>query len=98
MNWKAISNQLLARGALLVVAVACYWLLRGTHFSEITERDAEGLNTLRGLEPRHSPRASRVFKGGSPVRVAGRGKARKRRGSRELFHYAHDGSHPDGSR
>src|SRR5271170_3032411 len=46
MNWKAISNQLLARGALLVLAVACYWLLRGTPFSEITERDAEGLNTL----------------------------------------------------
>jgi len=46
MNWKAISNQLLARGALLAVAVACYWLLRGTSFSEITARDAEGLNTL----------------------------------------------------
>jgi hypothetical protein len=46
MNWKAISNQLLARGALLAIAVACYWLLRGTPFSEITEGDAEGLNTL----------------------------------------------------
>jgi hypothetical protein len=46
MNWKAISSQLLTRGALLAVAVACYWLLRGTPFSEITARDAEGLNTL----------------------------------------------------
>src|SRR5271165_807359 len=46
MNWKAISNQLLARGALLAVATSCYWLLRGTPLSEITARDAEGLNTL----------------------------------------------------
>lgn len=46
MNWKAISSQLLARGALLAVAVSCYWLLRGTSLSEITARDAEGLNTL----------------------------------------------------
>lgn len=46
MNWKAIANQLLARGALLAVAVSGYWLLRGTPFSEITARDAEGLNTL----------------------------------------------------
>ena len=46
MNWKAVSGQLLARGALLAVAVFCYWLLRGTPFSEITARDAEGLNTL----------------------------------------------------
>jgi hypothetical protein len=40
MNWKAISSQLLALGALLAVAVSCYWLLRGTAFSQITERDA----------------------------------------------------------
>jgi hypothetical protein len=46
MNWKAISSQLLARGALLAAAVSCYWFLRGTPFAEITERDAEGLNTL----------------------------------------------------
>ncbi len=46
MNWKSISSQLLARGLLLAVAVSCYWLLRGTPFSDITERDAEGLNTL----------------------------------------------------
>jgi hypothetical protein len=46
MNWKAISSQLLARGALLAVAVCCYWLLRGTSFSEVTAHDAEGLNTL----------------------------------------------------
>jgi hypothetical protein len=46
MNWKAISSQLLARAALLAVAVASYWLLRGTPFSDITAHDAEGLNTL----------------------------------------------------
>jgi hypothetical protein len=46
MNWKAISGQLLARGASLAIAVSCYWLLRGTSFSEITARDGEGLNTL----------------------------------------------------
>jgi len=46
MNWTAISSQLFARAALLVVAICGYWLLRGTPFSEITERDAEGLNTL----------------------------------------------------
>ncbi len=31
---------------MLAVAVSGYWLLRGTPFSEITARDAEGLNTL----------------------------------------------------
>src|SRR5271166_188985 len=46
MNWNAISSQLLARGALLAIVVCGYWLLRGTAFSQITERDAEGLNTL----------------------------------------------------
>jgi hypothetical protein len=46
MNWKAISSQLLARGALLAVAVSGYFLLRGTNFSKITAHDAEGLNTL----------------------------------------------------
>jgi hypothetical protein len=46
MGWTAISNQLLVRGVLLVAAVFCYWLLRGTSFSELTARDAEGLNTL----------------------------------------------------
>ena len=46
MNWKAISSQLLARAGLLTAAAFCYWLLRGTPFSEITARDAEGLNTL----------------------------------------------------
>jgi hypothetical protein len=46
MNWKAISSQLLTRGAVLAVAVACYWLLRATAFSEVTARDAEGVNTL----------------------------------------------------
>jgi Protein of unknown function (DUF4239) len=46
MNWKAISSQLLARGAFLAVAASCYWFWRGTPFAEITERDAEGLNTL----------------------------------------------------
>jgi hypothetical protein len=46
MNWKAVSSQLLARGALLAFAVSCYWLLRGTPFFEITARDSEGLNTF----------------------------------------------------
>jgi hypothetical protein len=46
MNWKAISSQLSARAALLAFAVFCYWLLRGTPFSEVTAHDAEGLNTL----------------------------------------------------
>jgi hypothetical protein len=46
MNWKAISSQLLARSAFLTVTASCYWFLRGTSFAEITERDAEGLNTL----------------------------------------------------
>ena len=46
MNWTAISSQLLARGALLAAAVFSYWLLRGTPFSALTARDAEGLNTL----------------------------------------------------
>jgi hypothetical protein len=46
MNWTAISSQVLTRGALLALAVACYWFLRGTPFSEVTARDAEGLNTL----------------------------------------------------
>ena len=46
MNWKALSNRLLAWNTLLAVAVSCYWLLRRTPFSEITTRDAEGLNTL----------------------------------------------------
>lgn len=46
MNWKAISSQLLMRGALLVAATSCYWLLRGTAFAAITAGDAEGLNTL----------------------------------------------------
>jgi hypothetical protein len=46
MNWRAISGQLLGRGAMLAVAVICYWLLRGTPFAQITARDAEGLNTL----------------------------------------------------
>ncbi|HMD50003.1 MAG TPA: hypothetical protein VKG79_12930 [Bryobacteraceae bacterium] len=46
MNWNAISSQILTRGALLAFAVACYWLLRGTHLSDITAGDAEGLNTL----------------------------------------------------
>src|SRR4029077_9451101 len=43
---NAISGQLLARGALLAVAVSGYLFLRGTPFAEITEHDAEGLNTL----------------------------------------------------
>ena len=46
MNWKAVSSQLFTRGALLVVAVSCYGLLRGTPFFEITAADAEGLNTF----------------------------------------------------
>ena len=46
MNWSTISSQLLARGALLAAAVFSYWLLRGTSFSALTARDAEGLNTL----------------------------------------------------
>jgi hypothetical protein len=46
MRWTAISSQLLARGVVLAAVVFCYWLLRGTAFSEVTARDAEGLNTL----------------------------------------------------
>ena len=46
MGWNAISSQLLARGVVLAATVFCYWLLRGTSFSELTARDAEGLNTL----------------------------------------------------
>jgi hypothetical protein len=46
MNWKAVSSQLFTRGALLAVAVFCYWLLRETPFFQITAGDAEGLNTF----------------------------------------------------
>src|SRR5919198_1191596 len=46
MGWTTISGQLLARGALLAAGIFCYSVLRGTSFSELTARDAEGLNTL----------------------------------------------------
>jgi hypothetical protein len=46
MSWTAISRQLFARCVLLIAAVLCYWFSRGTSFSELFGRDAEGLNML----------------------------------------------------
>ncbi|MBV8904993.1 MAG: DUF4239 domain-containing protein [Acidobacteriia bacterium] len=46
MNSTPIAGQVLARVALLVASIFCYWLLRGTAFFQLTAGDGEGLNTL----------------------------------------------------